>query len=300
MQASKGLVFDIKRFAMHDGAGIRTTLFLKGCPLRCRWCQNPEGLDPKQELIYFKRHCIHCGACAKEDRGIVFQGGCPHVLDRKSNHDRALEACPAQALQYDARYYTVEEVLKEVKKDEVFFQQEGGLTISGGEPFMQVDFLEELLKRCQQEGIHTTIESSFYTSKDNMKRVLPYLDAIYCDLKILDPKLHQEATGVDNRIILENIQLLLESQKAVTIRTPLIPGWSGTDENIAKIAQFLSGISSDMKYELLNYNPLASSKYHLYERNYGIDPNAKAYTKEEMDHFRTIAKENGIKNLVIE
>lgn len=301
MPTSKGLVFDIKRFAIHDGAGLRTTIFFKGCPLRCKWCQNPEGLKSKKQPIYFENHCIHCQLCQKASQlgEVVYQNDRPY-FKQGANMDPIIQACPADAIRYDAREYTLEEIMEEIKKDEVFFRQRGGVTISGGEPFLQFDFVIELLKACKKAGIHTAIESSFYTSKEKVNGVLPYLDQIFCDLKEMDPAKHIEFTQVDNQPILENIRRLLESDKKeqVIIRTPLIPGYNGTKENIAAISRFLASIYPEVQYELLNYNPLASAKYAFYDFDYEIKEPIQPFTRAEMNEFRAVARQNGIKNIV--
>lgn len=303
MPTSKGLVFDIKRFAVHDGAGLRTTIFFKGCPLRCKWCQNPEGLQLKKQPIYFKNQCIHCRLCEKASQKgeVIYQNDRPY-FQQVANMDRIIQACPASAIRYDAREYTLEELMEEIKKDEVFFRQNGGITISGGEPFLHFDFVAKFLKACKQAGIHTAIESSFYTSKEKVSALLPYLDQIFCDLKEIDPRKHMDFTQVDNQPILENIRLLLESDKKdqVIIRTPLIPGYNGTKENIAAISRFLSSIDQEVHYELLNYNPLASSKYDFYDFDYGIKELIQPFTPAEMEEFRAIARQNGIKNIVVD
>lgn len=226
MQASKGLVFDIKRFAMHDGAGIRTTLFWKAVPY------GAGGVKIRKDLIPSKSWSILKGivSIVERARKRIGESFFKRVVRASSIENQIM--IELSKLVLPKRLNTMLDIIRWKKfwkksKRWSVFSTRGRFDDLWWRTLHASRFLEELLKRCQQEGIHTTIESSFYTSKENVKRVLPYLDAIYCDLKILDPKLHQEATGVDNRIILENIQLLLESQKAVTIRTPLIPGWAG-------------------------------------------------------------------------
>ena len=300
-----GNVFDIKRFATHDGVGIRTTVFLKGCPLRCVWCQNPEGLKSSRQVLYMESKCIHCQSCMTHVKhGGVKKGLNRQILNRDAHEDweAIVDACPCAALQFDASAYSVDALLEEVLKDEAFFAREGGVTLSGGEPFLQADFLIAFLKVLKERNIHTAIETSLYTSLDNVKKVLPYVDQIYADLKLFDSELHKIYTGVENEQIKENIAYLLTSDKkdCVTIRTPLIPDMSASDDNIAEIASYLSHLDGEVKYELLNYNPLAKAKYSYLDMEYCFDENPKLFSKDAMQHYYEIAKTNGIKHLIIE
>lgn len=301
----KGNVFDIKRFATHDGLGIRTTLFLKGCPLRCKWCHNPEGLSASRQVLYMENKCIHCQTCVSisKHKGIECVDG-RIVIHREidENWDECVNMCPTRALSYDAKEYTVEQAFDELMKDKAFFNHGGGFTFSGGEPFVQHEFLLELLKKCKEEGIHTAIESSFYTDIEIVKKVVPYIDQIYCDCKLFDEKEHIKYTGVSNEIIKSNITYLLTSEHRdkVTIRTPLIPFMSATMDNIAMISRFISGLYEDVKYELLNYNPLASSKYSYLDMDFCFEQNPERFTKDEMNEFYMCCENNGIKQLIKE
>lgn len=305
IQVSKALVFDIKRFAVHDGYGIRTTVFFKGCPLRCRWCQNPEGLSSKRNLIYFRNKCIHCHRCkayAKEGQ-IIYKNDRPYFNNEyQGDFDNLVDICPTQAIRYDSEEYDIETLLEKIKEDQVFFRESGGVTFSGGEPLMQGEFLYEILKLCRQYKIHTAIETSGYGSFALIQKILPYLNLIYIDLKIFDEKKHLESTGISSAIIKKHIQYILKSpyKNNVIIRTPLIPKLTATDENIKNIARFLVDIDSDVQYELLNYNPLAYSKYELVDLTYGVDQSYKMYTKQQMEHFYHLAYQSGIKNLIKE
>ena len=304
MTEYNGNIFDIKRFAVHDGTGIRTTIFLKGCPLRCVWCQNPEGLSIQKQILYMKSKCIHCHTCASlsKENGVRLQNDSLCIQRNvKEDWDKLVRECPTGALCYDSKIYTVEEVMKEIRKDEAFFKYGGGVTLSGGEPLLQSDFAYEILKRCKEEGIHTTIETSLYASLDIVQKLLPYLDYIYADMKIFDHEEHKRFTGVDNRLIKENIAYLLKHKKEqVTIRTPLIPDITATKENISQIAGFLSALDKEVSYELLNYNPLAQAKYDYVGMKYYFDQNPKLYTAEEMETFYQLVQENGIVNLIKE
>jgi pyruvate formate lyase activating enzyme len=296
-------VFDIKRFAVHDGDGLRTTVFFKGCPLRCKWCQNPEGLEAKPQPVYLKAQCIQCGLCMKAAKKDQLSWNNGPVINRinPGNFDEIVKACPSGALRYDSTAYTKEQLMENILSDKVFYRDRGGVTFSGGEPFVQGESLIELLKACKEAGIHTAIESSFFADQDLVQNAAPHLDRIFADVKILDRKKHKAATGQDNQIILDNVAWLLTSEHKdkVIIRTPLIPGWSADEENIASIARFISGLYADVKYELLNYNPLASSKYEMTGKEYPLGSLAM-FDKKTMEHFQSIAKTNGIKNLITE
>lgn len=305
MKTSKALVFDIKRFAVHDGHGLRTTVFLKGCPLRCRWCQNPEGLSPKRKPVYFQNSCIHCRRCEQfaQKNQMKYDNDRPYLNPQyQGNFDNLIRACPSGAIRYDSEEYDIETLLKKIQEDQVFFRDDGGVTFSGGEPLMHGEFLFEILKRCQEVGIHTAIETTLYASLDLIKKILPYLDLIYIDLKVFDEIKHQEYTGVSSKIIKEHIAYVLKSEHKhkVIIRTPLIPTMTATDENITAICQFLVDIDPEVQYELLNYNPLASAKYDLVEFEYGVDKQYKMFNQQQMQHFYDIVKAAGLKNLIIE
>lgn len=301
----QGKIFDIRRFSTHDGEGIRTTVFMKGCPLQCVWCQNPEGIDSRILPIRMGNSCICCGKCVeisskggvKKEEGII-------RIDRTKcdDWDKIIEECPSGAFVMDSKYYSSDELMKELLKDKVFYDHGGGVTFSGGEPLMQAVFLEEILRKLKEKGIHTAIETSLNVSENAMTKQLPYLDSIYADMKIYDEQEHKSCTGVSNILIKKNLKKLLSSEfkDKVIIRTPLIPTYTATEKNLAEIAEFLSGIYSDVKYELLNYNPLAEAKYHLVGKKYCFKENPKLYKKEQMLQFGQIVKEHGIKNLIME
>lgn len=303
MRTSEALVFDIKRFAVHDGDGLRTTVFFKGCPLRCRWCQNPEGLEALRQPVYLKKQCIGCGRCVKAstDGQVTWDQG-PVLHREKGDFEAVADACPAGAIRYDSQPYSLEQLMEQIRSDEVFFRHGGGVTFSGGEPLMQGEFLKDILRSCKEEGLHTAVESSFYGDPDLVKAIAPDLDRIFADMKVFDEKDHEKCTGVNNARIKENIAWLLSSPEhrdKVIIRTPLIPGYTAMEENVGAIARWITSLYPDVKYELLNYNPLAESKYEMTGKTYGLGRH-KLFTKEEMDRFKAAAKTNGIRNLIEE
>lgn len=302
MKISKALIFDIKRFALHDGEGIRTTLFFKGCPLKCKWCHNPEGISPKKQPLFLQKKCVFCRFCDrhKEEGQMTFTDRPIFNLDYP-DFDNLVDLCPASAIQYDSSYYTVEELIEFIKEDQVFYRDNGGVTISGGEPFLQGEFIAELVRRCKEENISSTIETSLYTSKELIDKVIPYLDRIYIDLKIFDEHQHEYYTGVSSKIIKDNITYILTGpyKDKVIIRTPLIPEISATDENIRAISEFIYHLYEDVKYELLNYNPLAPSKYELMNMEYELK-DKKRLNEDSMEHLYNIVRSCGIKNIIIE
>lgn len=300
-----GTIFDIKRFATHDGNGLRTTIFFKGCPLRCVWCQNPEGLEAKPAPVYFANRCMGCGTCIRtcKNQGMTMgKSGIQIHRDRQEDWEQMIYNCPTGAIAMDSHVYTVQDLIKVAEKDRIFYRRGGGVTISGGEPLMQSDFAAELLKGLQRLGIHTAIETSLFAPDETLEKILPYLDQIYADMKLEDNGEHMDFTGVTNWSIKKNIKYLLTSPKKdqVIIRTPLIPTYTATEHNLAAIAGFLSDIYPEVHYELLNYNPLAKAKYHLVDREYCFKENPKLYTKTQMLKFGEIVKQHGIRNLIME
>lgn len=300
-----GNIFDIKRFATHDGHGIRTTVFLKGCPLKCVWCQNPEGIKLERQVLYFRNKCIKCGTCVKNAKcGGVEMKKNEIILHREIKEDwnQLIYLCPTNALQFDSKEYTLNEVMNEIKKDQVFYRDTGGVTLSGGEPFYQYEFLYEMLKQCKEGNIHTALETTLATSIEQLESVLPYLDQIYVDIKIMNNEQHKKYVGATNKHILENIKFLLSSEyrDKVIIRTPLIPNITTSHKNIERIVEFLVSIYPDVKYELLNYNPLAQAKYNYIDEEYCYKDNPKQYSQEKMNEFYDLVRENGIHNLVID
>lgn len=301
----KGYVFDFKRFSTHDGEGIRTTIFLKGCTLNCVWCQNPEGISIRQRPLYFPNKCIHCMTCVHLSRegGIIEDDGQIRLdVSKIENWKYIIDNCPSGALTMDSREMSVEDVLEEACKDAPFFKYGGGVTLSGGEPLFQHEFAINILKGLKERGITTTIETASHIPMRIYQEAMKYTDYIFADLKIIDSEKHKKYTGVDNAIIKENIKWLLKSKKAanVTIRTPLIPGMTTDAENIAGIAEFITGIYPDVKYEILNYNPLAQAKYDMVDREFCFDENPPLYSDEQMREFGKIATDHGVKNLLLE
>ncbi|MGN0466471.1 MAG: glycyl-radical enzyme activating protein [Lachnospiraceae bacterium] len=301
----KGNIFDIRRFSTHDGDGIRTTVFLKGCPLSCVWCQNPEGISVKRRPLYFKNRCIQCGTCAAncEDGGLTLEKN-KIILNPSASEDweKLIYHCPTGAIEMDSRESSVEEIMREIRRDKVFYNHGGGVTLSGGEPLLQWEFAREILRQCQEEGIHTAIETALFVKSEALETVIPYLNMAFADLKLIDDEKHKKYVGTSNELIKKNIEILLRSgiRERVIIRTPMIPEFTASKENIQGIAAFISSIYEEVSYEILNYNPLAEAKYHLVDKKYCFEENPKLYSKEQMQQFGQWAIEAGIKNVMIE
>lgn len=301
----RGRIFDIRRFSVHDGQGIRTTVFLKGCPLRCAWCQNPEGIDPgAPRLLYFAEPCLHCGLCLGIEQGAMSEQGGRLILDEARVTQAAVyeKVCPVGALRLDSREYTVTEVMAEVLKDQAFFAHGGGVTLSGGEPLYQSAFARELLQHLRAAGIHTAVESSLQVATAYLQEVLPLIDTLFADCKIFDAVRHEAAVGVAPTLIRSNMEMVLQSRyrTRVTVRTPLIPGYTADRENIAAIAGWISSLYPAVKYELLNFNPLAKAKYVHVDFAYAFSENPPPYTKAQLRVFRDWALAAGCRNVIVE
>ena len=297
----QALVFDIKRFAVHDGSGIRTTVFFKGCNMRCRWCQNPEGLEPVRHAVWLENRCLHCGTCMKERVPGQLEEKEGRIIPNRSydgDFDRLVHDCPTGALCYDSRIYTTEELMNEIRRDEVFFRHGGGVTFSGGEPLLHWKAMKEVLQMCREADIKTAIETALFADPEAVREVLPLLDEVFADFKCRDDNRHREITGVSNVLIMCNLEYVLQNAKGkVTVRTPLIPGYTASHENIAGIASFLAALRPDVTYELLNYNELAPAKYKLTGMIY--EPGErKRFSDAEMEKFRSTARENGLRNVI--
>ena len=237
-------IFDIQRNSFVDGPGIRTTVFFKGCNLRCAWCHNPEGQSPEAEWLLYPDKCVGCGRCANVGLDDT---------DFLCFHD-AKKICGTE--------YGTDEILKIILKDKVFFENsDGGVTFSGGECMLQIDFLEEILKECKTNGIHTAVDTAGHLPFESFERILPYTDLFLYDVKCFDSSKHKQYTGVGNELILKNLQRLLATDKAVWIRIPLIPSVNDTVEEMQSIKKMLDSFGQPKKIELLPYHAMGENKY---------------------------------------
>ncbi|NLV73434.1 MAG: glycyl-radical enzyme activating protein [Chloroflexi bacterium] len=292
-----GIVTNIQRFSIHDGPGIRTTVFFKGCNLRCFWCHNPETLEPKRQLQIFPNRCIGCGACFERCPNAAHE----QLLDGRAYHrerceacGRCAETCYAEALVIAGEVKTAQEVVDEVLRDKPFYEtSQGGITLSGGEPLLQFDFAHEILRLSREQGLHTAIETALHFPWARVEAILDVTDLVMADVKLMDDARHRECTGVSNERILANLRSLAAQGKPLIIRTPLVPGVNDTPEEISAIAHFAAELPNLLYYELLAFHPMASGKYD----SLGMDYRAreiKRPAKELMDELTEIAAQAGI------
>lgn len=264
-----GTIFDIQRFSVHDGPGIRTTVFMKGCPLRCKWCHNPEGLSSLIQLQFFEDKCLGCGVCK----------------DRKSLNDA--ENCPSEALTVCGRDISEDELIIEIMKDKIFYGEDGGVTFSGGECMLQADFVSAVLTKAKSLGLHTAIDTSGCVPWQSFEKTLDCCDLYLYDIKCINPYAHKEYTGVDNSVIIENLRKLSKCGNDIWVRTPVIPDFNNTEEEMTAVADLVKNISGVKQVTLMPYHSLGASKYKTLGMDYPFDT-SKKITEEEMDSFRNI------------
>ena len=263
-----GNIFDVKQYALHDGPGIRTTVFLKGCPLCCQWCHNPEGIVASSQILYRKNRCIGCGECllaCPEDALLLTPEGVITNSSLCKSEGACADVCPAKARELVGKTVSPEEIIEIVKKDLPFYSQSGGgVTFSGGEPLMQPEFLFDCLKLCGQEGIHRAVDTSGYAEIKIIKQIARETDLFLFDLKFMDSEKHRHYTGVSNPLILANLKYLARSGSRVTIRFPLIPGVNDNDKNIDLLGMFLRILPEIETVHILPYHRYQENKYvHL-------------------------------------
>ncbi|MDR0534482.1 MAG: glycyl-radical enzyme activating protein [Verrucomicrobiales bacterium] len=260
-----GIVTDIQRFSLHDGPGIRSTVFLKGCHLHCAWCHNPETIGLSPELLFYAQNCIGCGECVEvcPEQNHHFDSNGSHRIARE--HCRACGICsgrcPASGLRIAGKRMKVEGVMAEILEDEAFYHEGGGVTLSGGEPVIQAKFAREILQACRNAGIHTAIETTLCYPWSRLEPLLPALDLVIFDIKAFDSGLHRRYTGADNHWLFKNLALLNRSGKALIARTPLIAGINDSVAEIEKIVAVLKPLRHLLYYEFLPYHPLGTGKY---------------------------------------
>ncbi len=280
--ALTGLVFDLQKFATHDGDGIRTLVFLKGCPLQCLWCSNPESLLPKPEINFVANNCVGCGKCrtvCPQDaiqHGGGDQPGLSVDRDRCTLCGQCAKFCYAGAINILGRYVTVPELMEMVERDRQFYDESGGgITFSGGEPLAQPQFLKAALKEAQRRGIHTAIETSSYARWDEYRPILENIDLVLTDIKHMDDREHQRLTGVSNRLILENLQKISNLGIPLRLRLPLIPGLNDSEDNLKATADFVQQLNNVQSLDILPYHRLGEMKWRQLGCQYpleGLEP----------------------------
>lgn len=293
----QGYVINIQPYSVHDGPGIRTIVFLKGCPLRCKWCSNPESQKKEPEIAYNSSKCILGSGCTEclslcSDDEIRKADDNKIMIDRNIDKDPNIFAnvCPSKALSVYGKLMTVDEILKTVEKDSVFYSRSGGgLTISGGEPLNQPEFTIELLKTAKKRRMNTAIETCGYTDWGNLEQAMEFLDTVLFDIKCINEEKHKKFIGVSNGLILDNFIKLCEKFPKLNklVRTPVIPGFNDSEEDIKEIVNFING-KSNVSYELLAYHPLGRPKYEYLGRQYPMDD--VKLDDEKMKKLRSIAE----------
>ncbi len=263
---AKGIIFDIKRYAIHDGPGIRTTIFLKGCSLRCQWCQNPEGQETNPEIILRSSRCSpECRECVSVCPQDAISKDRSSIEIDKAKCDlcaKCEEVCVYDALEVVGKEVTVQELMDEIEKDKIFFDESGGgITFSGGEPLMQMEFLEALLKEIKKKNIHVALDTSGYVSFKDLDRISDKVDLFLYDLKIMDDKKHEKYTGVSNKLIHDNLRKLTERGNSVAVRIPLVSGINDDDQSIQMFVDFLQSLKNINQISLLSYHSGGREKY---------------------------------------
>jgi pyruvate formate lyase activating enzyme len=263
-----GMIFDIQRASMHDGPGIRTAVFLKGCPLRCLWCHNPESQSRKLDISFRPEACSTCGSCVN-----TCQRGAHKIVEAVHVYDRTLcdqcgectDTCLYEALKLAGQVVTVERVMETVRRDRLFYEQSGGgLTITGGEPMLQPEFTLGLLQAARAEGFHTCLDTSGWASQHAFEQVLPFVDLFLFDYKATDPVAHKTLTGVSNELILANLDFLARQSASIRLRCPLIPGVNDTPEHLKGIAALHRRYPGLEGIDLMPYHNVGNSKYERY------------------------------------
>ncbi len=292
-----GIIFNIQRFSIHDGPGVRTTVFLKGCPLRCRWCHNPEGLSRDLEIGLDPSKCIGCRACLENcthgGHEIGPEGEHFYHVERCVRCGSCAEGCYAGAIEMIGEEKTAREVVDVVLRDRPFYDTSGGgVTLSGGEPLYQPDFAEAVLKLCREAGISTAVESSCATSWTVLERIRPLVDLWMCDVKHMDPVLHRELTGSDNRAILANLRRLCANGAAVLLRIPLVPGGNNDEEGLRALGAFVREVDPVEGLEIMPYHRLGEGKYERFQKEYCL-ADLPAATDEDIRRAAGLLREGG-------
>jgi pyruvate formate lyase activating enzyme len=294
----EGMVFNIQRYSIDDGPGIRTTVFLKGCPLRCPWCSNPESQSPNPELSYRYTSCKKCGTCAN-----VCPNGAPTLTDDGITIDRSrcavcgvcVKACLAEALKITGESMSPDKARKVIRKDAVYYETSGGgVTCSGGEILSQPDFVASVFSRCREEGIHTCADTSGFGSPEALDKILAYTDLVYFDLKLMDEQRHRELIGVPLDLILQNLRTIAARGIPTVIRVPLIPGLNDSDENLNAVADITKELIPDATVHILPYHKYGANKYAAVGMRYTLD-NIEENTPENLARARGVFEGRGLK-----
>ncbi len=295
----EGTIFNIQRYSLDDGPGLRTTIFIKGCPLKCPWCSNPESQDPRPMVAYRYTSCKACGNCVRvcPQKAISLDGGGVHI-DR-SSCDRCgacVRGCVYEALRWSGESKTVEQLMKIVKRDKIYYQTSGGgVTCSGGEILGQPDFVAEIFRQCRAEGIHTCADTSGFGSEEAMRKIMEHTDLVYFDIKHMDASKHEEYTGVKNDAILRNLSVALEAGIPVVIRVPLIPEHNCGEENLRATEEYARSLGHGVDHvSLLPYHNYGANKYRMIDRSYPLE-GLRRLSPEEENRAKEIMESYGLK-----
>lgn len=294
-----GTVFDIQRFSLHDGPGIRTIVFLKGCPLHCKWCSNPESQDKNPVVMYRRDDCFKCGRCISvcKVNAISFDNETHIDREKCTGCGECSNVCPSGALVLKGKKMTIQQAVKELKKDSTIFRRsDGGITLSGGEPLTQYEFASQLLKACKSQGWNTAIETTGLGSIEAIEKVIPYVDTVLLDIKHIDPYVHKKYTGVTNDVILENAKLISKISKTI-VRVPVIPGFNYSIKDIKDIAEFVETLKNVDTIHLLPYHTFGENKYDLLGMQYTLDK-TKRLKEEDLQEHKKIVESYGIKCII--
>jgi pyruvate formate lyase activating enzyme len=306
IDSDQGFIFEIQKMSTEDGPGIRTTVFFKQCPLKCIWCHNPESILKEPQLEWIKHKCIGCNTCIEIcDQGTLSFNEEGLQIDRKKciGCGKCAEECPSTALHMFGELWNLDDLFYEINKDKIYYtESKGGITVSGGEPTVQSDFILKFFKKCKENGISTALDTCGYATRKIYETLLPYVDLILLDIKEINSKRHKEFTGVRNDLILGNAvwisKEMEKNNKKMWIRTPIIPNFTATDENIKGIGEFIVNKLENIpeRWDLLAFNNLCTTKYERLNMDWTLE-NYSLLSKEEMEHFLQIAKSTGATNV---
>ncbi|WP_302486857.1 glycyl-radical enzyme activating protein [uncultured Megamonas sp.] len=291
-----GVIFNIQKFSINDGPGIRTVVFFKGCPLHCKWCANPESQLAKIQILWDKKKCLHCHHCLeicpvkaislKDDNIFIDTNKCTLCK-------QCINICPQKALTSEGKIKTVQQVLDIVLQDEVFYEEsDGGITLSGGEFLMQTQFAEELLIAAKEKNLHTCCETTGFCTPEKFQHIIQYIDYILFDLKHWDSQKHLEGTGIDNKLILTNMKYAISMGKTVLPRIPIIPKFNDSLEDAKKFCEVLHAVGSN-QCQLLPFHQFGENKYHLLNKKYAYE-NQPALHREDLQDYLQIFLDNDI------
>lgn len=292
----KGVIFNIQKFSLHDGPGIRTIVFFKGCHMSCLWCSNPESQEVAPQIMFNKNLCTKCGRCQSVCENLAIDMNSSYRIDKSKciKCKKCVESCLNGALVLEGKEQRVEDIIKELKKDSVHYRRSnGGITLSGGEALLQPDFAAELLKECKSYGWHTAIETAMHVNSEAVKKVIPYIDLAMIDIKSMNNEMHKKFTGVGNNIILENIKLSDELSKEIIIRVPIIEGFNADLKSIREIVQFSKSLTKLKRIDLLPYHNYGESKYEASGKEYLLRE-SKTPSEDKMKTLKSLVNSMGI------